>query len=596
MFDKMLITFVYKTENGITTATFAESIRHRDFEASVSPEGDNDVKRLAVRILPSRELEIKSLYITFNYRFKENHRIFANGYQSWSLSREYFPDERMRGVTRLAAPLENKYRMKSYGDYLFHGYTGKRGDFHGYTWAYIREGRKYDLIGSLSEFGGYTILECRCSKDRIVLRKDCEGLRINEEYEAFDLVRARGGEDFVFDAYFGLADIQRPSCKPMAGWTSWYNYYQDISEEILLKNLAGVLGAGEKADIFQIDDGYQRAVGDWLKVDEGKFPRGMKFLSDEIKRNGMKSGIWLAPFVCEEKSEIFRNKKDWLLKDRKGRPVKAGHNWSGFYSLDFGNPEVRDYLKNVFSVVFDQWGYDLVKLDFLYAVCILPEKYKTRGRIMTEAMRFIRECAGNRLVLGCGVPLGPSFGLVDYCRIGCDISLDWDDKFYMKYLSRERVSTFNALKDVISRRQLSGRAFLNDPDVYILRDENNRLTETQKMTLFTVNYLFGSLLFNSDDTNLYTPDQRALFNKTVRRGPVSVTGVEVYRNGLYEVFYREGGENRLALINLGKKSAIYEGCPALEREITFGNIADRTVRFGGINLKPCETRLFAIKE
>lgn len=595
MFDEMLITFVYTTESGTTTSTFSESLRHRDFEADVSLDGEAGVKKLAVRILPLRELEIKSLYMTCGHPFKENHRVFANGYQSWSLSREYFTDERMKGITRLAAPLENKYRMKRYGDYLFHRYSGKRGDFHGYTWTYIREDRKYDLIGSLSESGGYTVMECRCGEGSIVIRKECEGLRINEEYEAFHLVRAQGGEDFVFDSYFGLAGIKKPSCEPMAGWTSWYNYYQDINEEILLKNLAGLLSAGEKADIFQIDDGYQCAVGDWLKVDGKKFPRGMKFLSDEIKKNGMKSGIWLAPFVCEVKSEIFRNKKHWLLRDAKGRPVKAGSNWGGFYSLDFGNQEVREYLKNVFSVVFDQWGYDLVKLDFLYAVCIVPEKHKTRGRIMTEAMQSIRECAGDRLVLGCGVPLGPSFGLVDYCRIGCDISLDWDDKFYMKHLSRERISTFNALKDVISRRHLNGRAFLNDPDVYILRDNNTKLTKTQKMTLFTVNYLFGSLLFNSDDTNLYSPEKQALFVKTIRRRSVTVTQVEDYRNGLYEVFYREDDEDRLALINLGKKRLTYEGSPALEREITFGKSVDGPARFGAISLEPCETRLFSIK-
>lgn len=595
MFDEMLITFIYRTDGGKFTSTFKESCSHKDFETRVESEDENGIKRLTVSILPFRELEVLSLYVTCKYNFRENQHIFTNGYQSWSMSREYFTDERMKGITRLSAPLKRKYQMHRYGDYSFHRYSGRKGEFHSYTYGYFREGSKYDLIGSLSEMGGYTAIESYCGENRIIIRKECEKLCITEEYEAFKLVWAQGSEDFVFDSYFSLAGVCKPANRPMAGWTSWYNYYQNISEGIILKNLAGILGAEKKADIFQIDDGYQCAVGDWLKVDEKKFPRGMKFLSDEIKRNGLKSGIWLAPFVCEAKSDIFINKKGWLLRDDKGRPVRAGHNWSGFYALDLSNPEVREYLVKVFKVVFDEWGFDLVKLDFLYAVCLMPEKYRTRGRIMTEAMQFIRDCAGDRLVLGCGVPLGPSFGLVDYCRIGCDISLDWDDKFYMKYLSRERLSTINAIRDTISRRQLDGRAFLNDPDVYILRDDNNKLKKAQKLTLFTVNYLFGSLLFNSDDTNLYNPSKWVLYNMTIGREPAGVTGVETYRSGLVEIFYTEGDKNCLALINLGKRSLIYEGSLALEREITFGTVGDKDYRHSHISLKSCETRLFTIQ-
>ncbi|EKC48560.1 hypothetical protein OBE_15116, partial [human gut metagenome] len=39
---------------------------------------------------------------------------------------------------------------------------------------------------------------------------------------------------------------------------------------------------------------------------------------------------------------------------------------------------------------------------------------------MCEAMDFLRECVGEKMILGCGVPLMPAFGKVDYCRIGAD--------------------------------------------------------------------------------------------------------------------------------------------------------------------------------
>jgi alpha-galactosidase len=343
----------------------------------------------------------------------------------------------------------------------------------------------------------------------------------------------------------------------MTGWTSWYNYYQNINEAIILENLNNFKELYKDINIFQIDDGYQTAVGDWLSVDEGKFPKGMKFIRDKIKDNGFLAGLWLAPFVCETNSKLFKEKSHWILKDDKGQMVSGGCNWSKFYALDFYNEEVRQYIKKVFDVVLREWNYDLVKLDFLYAVCLMPRKDKTRGQIMTEAMEFLRECIGDKLILGCGVPLGPAFGLVDYCRIGCDVGLDWDDKPHMRLLHRERVSTLNAIANAIGRSQLNARAFMNDPDVFLLREENIELTEVQRNTLATVNSIFGSLLFTSDNIKKYDVDKHLLFDKVIGQRNRTIKKVQYNRNGLVEVEFFEEDKKYIALINLSKKYINY---------------------------------------
>ena len=46
----------------------------------------------------------------------------------------------------------------------------------------------------------------------------------------------------------------------------------------------------------------------------------------------------------------------------------------------------------------------------------------------------------------------PAFGLVDYCRVSCDVSLDWDDVWYMRLFHRERVSTKQAINNTLFRR------------------------------------------------------------------------------------------------------------------------------------------------
>ena len=60
---------------------------------------------------------------------------------------------------------------------------------------------------------------------------------------------------------------------------------------------------------------------------------------------------------------------------------------------------------------------------------------------MNDTMTFLRNSCGDKLILGCGVPLGSAFGLVDYCRIGADIHLEWEHKLLKFLENRERVST-----------------------------------------------------------------------------------------------------------------------------------------------------------
>jgi len=357
----------------------------------------------------------------------------------------------------------------------------------------------------------------------------------------------------VFDTYFEAMKITKPHAQPMTGWTSWYNYYQNINEDLMLKNLNALKDNHKHIDIFQIDDGYQMFVGDWLDIDYSKFPHGMKYVAQNIHKNGYKAGIWLAPFVCETNSRIFREHQDWILRDSKNQLVLAGSNWSRFYALNLELIEVRDYIKKVFSTVLDDWGYDLVKLDFLYAVCLIPSQHKTRGQIMCEAMEFLRECVGDKLILGCGVPLGPSFGQVDYCRIGCDVGLDWDDKPFMRLLHRERVSTLNAIGNSISRRQLNGRVFINDPDVFFLREDNIKLTQTQKETVAFVNKLFGSLIFTSDDITQYSIAQNQLFDTIMTIDNYEINEVIRNRNGLVEISYTQDKNQFKAIINLSNK-------------------------------------------
>jgi len=537
----------FETEKGISFFTLTENTSNSYFDFKTAFCNN----RLVATISPKSTLKMLSAKTITPWTCKKSDRILLNGYQSWTDTRELTINDKMYGLKRVPKFITSKFAFGSYGDYPFVNYSGKKGELHGFTFGYIRNEDIINFIGSLDESKGYTILKYSGRNQLLTIEKECKSLEISKDFQIADLAILSGKYDEVFDKWFQMQteyhNFKKTDAKPMCGYTSWYRHYEDISEEIIHKDLEGMLSLPTKIDIFQIDDGYETAVGDWLSVDKKKFPNGIKPICDSIHNHNMLAGLWLAPFVCETESDIFQNHKDWLRKDENGSFIKCGSNWSEFYALDLYNPDVIAYLENVFDTVLNKWGFDMVKLDFLYAADRVPTKEKTRGQQMWEAMELLRKLCGNKLILGCGVPLAPAFGKVDFCRIGCDVSLDWDDKPYMRIMHRERISTKNTICDSIYRRGLNGRAFLNDPDVFLLRDENIKLSKKQKNQLATVNGLFGSLWFTSDNCNLYTNEKKSFFVQVLKLNKAKNIKVTDNRKSVFIDYELEGKQNKLSI-------------------------------------------------
>ena len=441
----------------------------------------------------------------------DGEKIFMNGYQTWTYCPEYDAKSHIRGLHGLPKMLIRHYSLDRYGDYNFVDYPNRRGVTHGVSYCYFRLGEHYRLFASLDETPGYTLFQYDAKRETLLLVRDCEGVRCTGDFHVFDLFYAEGGEDEVFDAWFRALNVQPRTMKKLAGYSSWYNRYDKIDQTAILSDLSGCKTLFRPGDLFQIDDGWEQAVGDW-EADTAKFPSGMKAMADAAHAAGFLAGLWLAPFGCQETSRVFREHPDWMLQ-KDGKPYRSGCNWGGFYSLDIDNPEAVRYLERVFDRVLNEWGFDLVKLDFLYGVAPFGTETESRAARMQRAMALLRRVCGEKLILGCGVPLMPSFGVVDYCRIGCDVSLDWDDKFYMRWIHRERVSTRQAIGNTIFRRQLNGRAFGSDPDVFFLRTENCKLTDVQKAALAEAGALFSGILLTSDNPADYTPEMRAHYQE-----------------------------------------------------------------------------------
>lgn len=515
----------------------------------------------------------RKVQLTVSVRGSDLEGVMLNGYQSWTETRERDPGDLPRRLRSLFRPWINKYLLRRYGDAWFTGDHFPRGEYHGFSWALLRFGSHSLLLGGLSENGGFSRIrwkpEASGRGGKLIFEPELSEAPISGVRQLLHVALLQGREEELFHQWAALAGISLPEAvrgaSPVSGWTSWYDYYEKVTEKDVLKVLDSWGRLNLPGTCMQIDDGWQHRVGDWLKVKD-TFPRGMGPLAEDIRRAGREPGLWLAPFVAEEASELFQDHRDWFLLGKNGEPLAAGYNpfnWSGrFYALDYRHPDVRNYLRRVFKTVVGEWGFRLLKLDFLYAAVLdVPHGY-TRGGAMREAMEFIREISADARILGCGVPLLSAAGLVDYCRIGGDVGLSWEDRRLEALAYPERVSTLNSLRNCISRRGLDGVLFGNDPDVFILRDWNCSLKEPEKYTLFLCNNIFGSLLFTSDDPGMYTAETLALFRSAFpmrRKEHLSVDRI----GERYQVRFSIGRLQYTALINLEERHHRFELPPGL---------------------------------
>ena len=541
--------------NGTDMMLAGKSSEHLDADYTVTEDG------IRLTLKPKAAVSLKKAWFEFDYDFKDDDKFFANGYQAWTTSREYTKKDVRKGINKLAKVYPFIKLSGTSSDVWFCEDKEIPGLFRSHTYTYIKNGTDFLFIGSLSEKQGFTIIHADMNGNKIMIEKDIDGVTTDCDYPLYDMVILKGTEDEVFDKYFELMGVKQPKIDHLAGYTSWYNYFQKIDQNIIYRDLDAMDPIKDHANIFQIDDGFETFVGDWLDPNPEKFPDGMKAVAQRIHDKGYMAGIWLAPFSVQIKSRTFREHPDWVIRDEKGKPIIGCVGWGGAYTLDIYNPEVREYIKHFFDVILNDWGYDMVKLDFLYSECMFPRNNKSRGTIMCEAMEFLRECCGEKLILGCGVPLGAAFGLVDACRISCDVDLTYTGKYYNKlHVNNEIPSAQNAINNSLFRRQLNKRVFVNDPDVFFLRYSNLKFTMEQKYLLGFINHICGDVLFVSDNMEEYLPSDMEAVKKFYSKSDFKILDVNYTENNkkIIVKLLDKNGEERIMWFDLATGFGNYE--------------------------------------
>ena len=368
-------------------------------------------------------------------------------------------------------------------------------------------------------------------------------LEPDERRELHGVVLAEGEDDPspLLEAWageLGAAGHARTAAPYQVGWCSWYHYFHDVTEADLRANLA--LAGDWPFDVFQLDDGFQPAVGDWLTTNE-RFPTPHDGLAAAIAAEGRTPGIWIAPFLAAHSSEVARAHPEWMATHLpSGTPLVGMVNdgWGGAVgTLDTTQPEVLEHLEQVARSLVEA-GYPYLKLDFTYAPSIhggFADPSRTPAQRVRAGFEAIRRGAGpDAFLLGCGAPLGPAVGLVDGMRIGADVAPWWHPQaaqYRPPGHEGGEPATVNAWRNTLSRSFLHRNLWLNDPDCVMLRTEHTKLEPEQVRAWALAVGVSGGMALVSDDLSLLGTEARALLDEVISLGREADAGQHPPRCG-----------------------------------------------------------------
>jgi hypothetical protein len=150
-----------------------------------------------------------------------------------------------------------------------------------------------------------------------------------------------------------------------------YGVFADQSEQSLLPTARFIAKNFPNLKWFLMDAGYLAGDIDTTFLDRfypdpnqfvtaDKWPRGIRGYTDELRKLGLRPGIWWSPTV-RVPSQLYTDHPDWFLRNADGSLyLIGGHN----AFLDYSNPDALAFLDRTLAVILGKWGMDACKMDF----------------------------------------------------------------------------------------------------------------------------------------------------------------------------------------------------------------------------------------
>ncbi|MFJ9084168.1 alpha-galactosidase [Streptomyces sp. NPDC102384] len=163
--------------------------------------------------------------------------------------------------------------------------------------------------------------------------------------------------------YIAAHVLPRPDEPRPVVYNSWEATSWDVTPEgqSALAARAADLGV----ELFVVDDGWfgqrtsdRAGLGDWHPNPE-QFPDGLGPLVDEVRRLGMRFGLWVEPEMTNPDSDLYRAHPDWVLHMPHRRRTELRNQ----LVLNFARTDVTEWAFKWLDRLVATHGIDFLKWD-----------------------------------------------------------------------------------------------------------------------------------------------------------------------------------------------------------------------------------------
>ena len=379
-----------------------------------------------------------------------------------------------------------------------------------------------------------------------------EWLRVDRGCDALEAMNAFAADKAKI--YHARRSPHTPSV-----FCTWYYYGLSVTYEDVLTDLHELERRGIPFDVFQIDEGWERTLGDWQN--NQKFP-AMEQAAAKIARAGFTPGIWTSPFIAHASAPVCSEHPEWLLRTKEGELCLFPMNDTVYNVLDITNPQVVEWVRQLY-ITLRKWGYSYHKLDFTRAPVIQPDAVFFDDSISLaaayrRAIQAVRDGAGeDAYILICGGLYDPVIGLVDAQRTGSDVMSMWSAN--TKKGGRAAPYT---IKQSLMRYWMNDW-WHNDPDALMIRRQNEPfrgsplgyglLNDDEALTSVLNQYIGGGIVCSTEPMSRIQDDRLMLLRHIIPTVPVHVMPRDLFSGARYPSVVDVKVDNRnwhtVALIN-----------------------------------------------
>ena len=392
---------------------------------------------------------------------------------------------------------------------LLIGYLSQTGHLARMNLAFERQSKKTK----------FSSLTAECQFDKVVVpsggQRTSQWVYIKAGFDTNNLVE---GFAKSIGVYY---NIKEPLGDAPNVFCTWYFHGRNYNETYFKEDIKALKENRIPFDVFLIDDCWTN--NDWGMWTPGPaFPSGIPKITDIIKEEGYKPGIWTAPYSVDKNSEIALEHPEWLLTYEDGSLVEFGYS-NKTWVFDPTFPGVVEHLKETFQRLKYDYGFDYFKVDFMRSVFVFDDvKFYDPTLTRLEAFRMGLEAVRNGIgpdsyLSVCGGHFGGSIGIADSQRSGSDVVSIWEPKQVDAFKQNIRRTWMNRLWHVdadalmIRKRETPFHPEGNEWSNLSLGKLNDNEARTSALNQF----IGGGMVCFSEYLKELSPERRELYKNII---------------------------------------------------------------------------------